>query len=562
MTEVSRRLILALPGGQKQEFALAAATVAIGRGAANDVVLRDPKVSRTHARIDCGNDGCYLVNLGSANGTRLNGNCVERAPLRPGDIVMLGASELTFDAGPPGEDADLTQLQGEEDLEATMLQSSLVVQVADTRTARLAVHTPGRTWEVPFAGDSITIGRHDANDIVLQSPKISRYHARIERRGDAYIVHDLQSDNGTWMGGRRITTQTLAEGDTVRIGDARLVFKPAFTPEELTVVEPAENGKRRLRPVVIIPGIMGSVLWRGGEKVWPSKGQILRDPEAFMYREGEPPFEARGLVDENVIIPNVIKQEQYGSLIDFLEETLGYERNKTLLEFAYDFRFDVRFAARCLAEAIEKWGVKDPITILAHSMGSLVSRYYVERLGGRKKVERLVFMGGPHAGAPKALTSLLVGPKVLPFGLFGSRLRGLMASFPSSYELLPCLPCGTDQHGNKINWLHDETWLPEPQRHFLKTAREFRAELGTRSSVPTVCIFGYGLKTITDVNVIRDAGGCCTKTEYRIDQNGDGTVTEPSAILDATEIHPVEQFHGTLHVDNDVKKRLVLELTR
>jgi pSer/pThr/pTyr-binding forkhead associated (FHA) protein len=46
---------------------------------------------------------------------------------------------------------------------------------------RLAVHTPDRTWEVQL-GDRLTIGREHDNDVVLDEPGVSRYHAVVERR--------------------------------------------------------------------------------------------------------------------------------------------------------------------------------------------------------------------------------------------------------------------------------------------------------------------------------------------------------------------------------------------
>jgi hypothetical protein len=46
------------------------------------------------------------------------------------------------------------------------------------------------------------------------------------------------------------------------------------------------------------------------------------------------------------------------------------------------------------------------------------------------------------------------------------------------------------------------------------------------------------------------------------EDGGDSTVPESSATLEGTEIHPIRQYHGTLHVDNDVRKRLKIELTR
>ncbi len=149
----------------------------------------------------------------------------------------------------------------------------------------------------------------------------------------------------------------------------------------------------------------------------------------------------------------------------------------------------------------------------------------------------------------------------LPFGLLGDRLRDVVASFDSAYCLLPADTVVADQHGKSFGILDDETWLPEHLVPKLRNAREFRRELGTRSSVPTISIFGYGLDTLTQVHVQRDQDG--RWSQFRtVKESGDDTVPENSAILEGSEIHPVQQHHGALYVDNDVKMRLKLELMK
>ncbi len=556
------KLVYTQRGEPEREFELTAGSVTLGRGATNEIVLGDPKVSRVHARVECGDAGCTLVDLGSANGTRVNGDKVERTTLQPGDVIALGDSTLRFEAALPDSAPEMTRIQSAADLNATLMQTAVPIALPDTRTPHVVVHTPGRTWRVPLDQEVVTIGRTTENAVDLEFPPVSRHHARIERRGATFLLRDLNSRNGTWVGGQRVEEHLLQNGDTIRIGPAQLVFKAPFESEDLTVVEmPKAAGTRRRPPVVLVPGLLGSELWQGNTRVWPNVRLMFSQPEIFRLPEKEP-LEARGLIREVVIVPNLIKLDQYNRFADFLEEALGYARDQDLFEFAYDWRQDVRESAKKLAEAIERWGLKPPIVLAGHSLGCLVCRYYVERLGGKQKVGRLLLLGSMNSGEPKVLTALLAGPNLLPFGLLGEKLREVLASFPSLYQALPTYACTVDQAGNGIDLMQDDTWLPAAQRPLLRRAQEFRHELGTRSGVPTVSIFGYGIKTITSAKIERESGGVCRKLDITVEPKGDDSIPEQSGVLEGTEIHPVQQYHGSLYVDNDVKMRLKMELMR
>lgn len=68
------------------------------------------------------------------------------------------------------------------------------------------------------------IGRADDNQIRLKSGDISRRHAMISASEGAYLLRDLQSQNGTFVNGQRIASHVLADGDRVRVGNIELVF--------------------------------------------------------------------------------------------------------------------------------------------------------------------------------------------------------------------------------------------------------------------------------------------------------------------------------------------------
>jgi pSer/pThr/pTyr-binding forkhead associated (FHA) protein len=555
------KLVLLQQEGPEREFGLSKASITLGRALSNDIVLSDSRASREHARLECGPRGCEIVDLGSSNGTRLNGSPVQRAALKPGDVVGLGSSQLRYEAEPTSDDLGLTRLDSEADVALSMEREILPMAVNETTLPRLVVFEENQATEIPLhAVDSVTIGRTEENDVLVDKGNVSRQHAVVLRRGGGWLLRDLGSTNGTWLRGEPVEERLLQDGDTFRIGRTQIVFKAGHAAEALTMADATFAHMTTRRPVVFVPGLMGSDLWVGNERVWPSVKSFLTNPEQFRYPEGGP-FEARAIVDELVIIPNLIKQDQYNRMGDYLVEELGYRRGLDYFEFAYDWRQDVRQSARELARAIDELPTSRPVTIMSHSLGTLVSRYYIERLGGRSRVERAILMGGPHQGTVKALTSLLVAPSLLPFGLLGERLRRVLMTFPSSYQILPTYPVGVDQHGNAINFLEDETWVAEGQVPLLRSAREFRRELGMGSSVPTLSIFGYGLKTLAGLTLKRN-NGTLSDITFKSEPNGDSGILVTSAVLPGSDIHPVQQYHGSLFVDNDVRMRLKLELAR
>lgn len=74
----------------------------------------------------------------------------------------------------------------------------------------------GRTFDIP-EGTS-TVGRSPENTIVLDSPDVSRRHARLERSGAHLRIYDLNSTNGTRINGEAVHISDVQEGDEIRIG--------------------------------------------------------------------------------------------------------------------------------------------------------------------------------------------------------------------------------------------------------------------------------------------------------------------------------------------------------
>ena len=80
----------------ERSFPLGAAPVSIGRAPDNDVAIDDRRVSRRHAELVQSNGRWMVHDLGSTNGTAVNGRLVTQAPLRDGDRVSLGGFEVIY----------------------------------------------------------------------------------------------------------------------------------------------------------------------------------------------------------------------------------------------------------------------------------------------------------------------------------------------------------------------------------------------------------------------------------------------------------------------------------
>jgi tetratricopeptide (TPR) repeat protein len=90
---------------------------------------------------------------------------------------------------------------------------------------RLVVTFGGRILQEISLREELTIGRADDNDLKLTDPKVSRHHARIERQGKNYILHDLGSANGTMVEGERLSgPHKLQQGARFLIGDTEMSY--------------------------------------------------------------------------------------------------------------------------------------------------------------------------------------------------------------------------------------------------------------------------------------------------------------------------------------------------
>ena len=94
-------LRISAPGRAARDVVLDGRPLTIGRATDVELVLADPLASRRHARLALRGGRLVISDLGSTNGTRLNGDAVREAVVGPGDRIEIGATRLEIVAAPP-----------------------------------------------------------------------------------------------------------------------------------------------------------------------------------------------------------------------------------------------------------------------------------------------------------------------------------------------------------------------------------------------------------------------------------------------------------------------------
>ncbi|MES2059780.1 MAG: right-handed parallel beta-helix repeat-containing protein [Patescibacteria group bacterium] len=200
-------------------------------------------------------------------------------------------------------------------------------------------------------------------------------------------------------------------------------------------------------PVIIIPGIMSSYLNKeDGTEVWPNIIKLVLLPfdnyylKPLMLDEGGKPTESLLATD---VIRDSFGKEFFAGLINNLISS-GYKEGKDMFVFPYDWRLDVRDNVEALKDKIDnvlKQTKSNKVDVIAHSMGGLVAKYYIEH-EGQGRVDKFVDIATPHFGAPKAFKALEYGDDMEikfndKFGVNPEAIKRISQNMPSVYNLLP-----------------------------------------------------------------------------------------------------------------------------
>lgn len=139
--------------------------------------------------------------------------------------------------------------------------------------------------------DSTTIGRHPQCTITVTQPSVSRRHVRIWHETGSFLVEDLNSSNGTYINGQRITRATLTEGCELRCGDFALNF--STTADAAPPPRSAPSGRPKLVARSLRPRRPSPAAMRPTSNRMPSPDELRpTDDKPVLRKAGRLPPEA------------------------------------------------------------------------------------------------------------------------------------------------------------------------------------------------------------------------------------------------------------------------------
>jgi len=181
-------------------FAVAKEAVSLGSGEGNDIIIPAPTVAAHHARIGVENGRYVITDLSqgrtavSFGGDPAQLRLGARNALKDGSLLKLGEAILTFHQ--PAEESPWLEMAHE------------------------------------IAGEIVNVGSEAGNDIVLAHPSVSPRHAELRQEAGRWVVHDLDSAQGTFVSysgdpaqERKVSVNALKDGSTVRFGQVAFVFR-------------------------------------------------------------------------------------------------------------------------------------------------------------------------------------------------------------------------------------------------------------------------------------------------------------------------------------------------
>lgn len=206
----------------------------VGRHHSCDIPLCLPTVSARHCELELQEGYWHVRDLGSSNGTSVNGKKCEAGWLWPDDVLWLASYRyaIKYEA-PPGKPplkrggAAIEETKPprretvpEEPDSRTLVRPRSMGTVSPSCLGKLLPCAGGPP--IPLLKPKVIVGRHEGCDVVLSCAAVSSRHCQLEWSNGGWLISDLQSRNGIRVDGQRCEAQRLVSGNVLWIGGVRL----------------------------------------------------------------------------------------------------------------------------------------------------------------------------------------------------------------------------------------------------------------------------------------------------------------------------------------------------
>lgn len=407
--------------------------------------------------------------------------------------------------------------------------------------------------------------------------------------GETPPVYNLDFINNFWGDASGPIHSTNPDGIGDEVSDG-ILYSPFLKSDPLIPIIPTKN------PVIIVPGIMGTYLYKNYDdnaEIWPNITRVIKSIDDLYLNDLSLNMFGKENPEKPIIPGDIIRSipsygmDVFAGLISELENNGGYIEGKDLFVFPYDWRMSTKESADLLKSKIDEVLLnteQEKVDIVAHSMGGLIAKKYIAD-NGEDKVDQLIFLGTPHLGSPKAFKTLMFGDS-MGFEKYSiSFLRPAVAklisqNMPAVYELLPSEKYVSESGSYVINDLDKKK---EPVSLDYNQTKDLMIEKGRTpemfpfaenlhngvdnlnlSNVNTYNFVGCGSKTMGEITVKqkRSWKGLFLSLVDDFDLkyiNGDETVPLLSAIdVPGAEVHFVKNItHGDLPSADGVKQDIL-----
>jgi pSer/pThr/pTyr-binding forkhead associated (FHA) protein len=196
-------------------------------GREGDVMITDGRVSRRHAQLTSQDGNILIEDLGSTNGTKVEGTALgpgEKRELKGGEKISFGGVEVVL-AMPGAASGNATQ---------TIPSNKTSAMSAPPQVERPAAHLVGEGHEYPLKAGTNSFGRREGNDVRITDPYVSGHHGQIEVTEQGIFLTDVGSSNGTVVNEAKLVPNmrtTITPEDVIRLGS--LEFQVRVDPSAI-----------------------------------------------------------------------------------------------------------------------------------------------------------------------------------------------------------------------------------------------------------------------------------------------------------------------------------------